>query len=323
MALPLAAPNLQLPWSSAGQDSNRFYKILLILLVPFLILSIAIPLIDVPEPERSELEELPPQLARVQLEEEEVPPPPPPPEPEPEEEEEAEEEKPEEPEPEEIVEEEKPKEPEPVEEPEPAQLIDEAREVAEAEINQFADALSDMRESFDLSDVNADELTQSTGEAEEIDRSVISSGAKAASGGIKVGKASKNTGGVALSGKKNTKVSSKLADAAGKATKAKKAPRSGSFRSDEDIRKIMDRNKGAIDAIYNRALRKNPTLEGKVVFKLVINKTGKVISASIVSSDLGDKALERKLLARIRLINFGPKEVLETTLNYSFDFLPY
>ncbi len=317
MATPIAAPNLQLPWSSSLQDNPRYYKILAVFTLVFLVISIAITLWDVPEPTREELERLPPELAQVQLEEEALPPPPPPPDPE-EEEPEEEEEKPEEPEPE--------PEPEPeiVEEPEPAQLIEEAREVAEAEINQFADALSDMREAFDLSDVNADELTQSTGEAAELDRSIITSGATASSGGITTSNMSRNTGGVALSGKENTKVSSKLADSAGKATQAKKAPpRERSYRSDEDIRKVMDKNKGVIYAIYNRALRKNPALEGKVVFKLVIEANGKVSSASIVSSELADPDLERKLLARIRLISFGAKDVLKTTLNYSFDFLPY
>ena len=321
MAIFIAAPNLQLPWSSSESDNRRYWKILGILLIPFLLFSIVIPLINVPEPEREELEKLPPQLAKVQLEEQELPPPPPPPEPEPEEEEsEPEEPEPKEPDPE--------PEPEPeikevVEEP-PAQLIDEAREVAEAEINQFADALTDMRDAFDLSEVNADELTQNTGEAAELDRSIITSGATASSGGINTSNLSRNTGGVALSGKKNTKVSSKLADAAGKATKAKVTPdRDKGYRSDEDIRKVMDKNKAAIFATYNRELRKNPTLEGKVVFKMVIEPNGRVSEASIVSSELDDPALERKLLARVRLINFGAKDVLQTTLNYAIDFLPY
>jgi len=85
----------------------------------------------------------------------------------------------------------------------------------------------------------------------------------------------------------------------------------------------MDKNKAAIFATYNRELRKNPTLEGKVVFKMVIEPNGRVSEASIVSSELDDPALERKLLARVRLINFGAKDVLQTTLNYAIDFLPY
>ena len=325
MAKYLSSPNLQLPWSSSVEDERRFWRILGVLLIPFVIFSIAIPLIHVPEKAREELEKLPPQLAKVVLEKKELPTPPPTPEPEPEPEEEKEEEKPEEPEEEKEPEPEPEKEPEP--EPEPAKLV-EAKEAAEAEINQFADALSEMRDAFDLSDVG-EELTQSTGEAEEIDRAIISAGATQTSGGIDTSKLSRDTGGVALSGKTSTRVSSKLASSSSKNAKAKPGegkkgpPRDKSYRSDEDIRKVMDANKGAIFAIYNRALRKNPALEGKVVFKIVIEPNGKVSNASIVSSDLDDPALERKLLNRVRLINFGAKDVLQTTLEYALDFLPY
>ena len=58
-------------------------------------------------------------------------------------------------------------------------------------------------------------------------------------------------------------------------------------------------------------------------FKLEIDSSGAVTNAEIVSSELEDPALERKLLARIRLINFGARDVLKTTLNYDMDFLPY
>ncbi|WP_370980690.1 AgmX/PglI C-terminal domain-containing protein [Agaribacterium sp. ZY112] len=318
MSIAIAAPNLQLPWSSSKEDNKRYQKFLLILLVPFLVLSIVIPFIDVPEPERSQLEKIPEQLARVQLEEK-VLPPPPTPTPTPEEKEKPKEEKKEEPK------EEKKATPEPKSEP-PAQLIEEAKEVAQAEINQFADALSDMRDAFDLEDMSdADQLSQSLGKAAELERAAITSNkVSTSSTGINSAKLSRNTGGVALSGKKDTKVDSKLASATGVASKAKKqSSRDKSKRSEEEIRKTMDKNKGKIDAIYNRALRRNPALEGKVVFNLVIDPNGRVSSASIVSSELDDPALERKLLTRIKLISFGAKDVLQTKINYSIDFLPY
>ncbi|WP_096085607.1 AgmX/PglI C-terminal domain-containing protein [Agaribacterium haliotis] len=326
MASFIAPPNLQLPWASSDDDNRRFKRIFLVLLVPFLVLSIAIPLIKLPEPDRKQLEKLPPQLARVQLEEKKLPPPPPPPTPEPKKEQPKPEEKPTPPPKKEEPKPESKPTPPPVKEEPPAQLVEEARQVAEAEINQFADALSDMREAFDVGDMSDDasSLTQSAGAAAEVDRSVIGAAAKAGSGGINTAKLSRDTGGKALSGKKDTKVKSELAAATGKASVAKAKPaRDGSKRSEEEIRKTMDKNKGAIDAIYNRALRRNPALEGKVVFKLVIEPTGKVSSASIVSSELEDPALERKLLARVRLINFGQRSVVQTTINYSIDFLPY
>jgi protein TonB len=85
----------------------------------------------------------------------------------------------------------------------------------------------------------------------------------------------------------------------------------------------MDRNKGAIFAIYNRALRKDPFLEGKLVFEMVIDASGSVADIKLLSSELSDDDLTRKILSRIRLIRFEAKNVVTTRVNYSFDFLPY
>jgi len=46
-------------------------------------------------------------------------------------------------------------------------------------------------------------------------------------------------------------------------------------------------------------------------------------AACILSSGLGDPDLERKLLARIRLIDFGAEDVLVTLASYAIDFVPY
>ncbi len=317
MARLIAAPNLQLPWSSTIDDDRRYWKTFGVLLIPFFIFSIAIPLIDVPEPDREELEKLPPQLAKVVLEEKQLPTPKPTPKPTPPPE--KEEPKKEEPK----KEEPKKEQPTPKPTPKPVQLVEKAREEAQAEINQFADQLSELRDAFDLSEVNA-EVTQSTGEAAELSRDIIASGARRGSGGINTASLSRNTGGVAVSAKKTTAaVKSKLKTGTGAKPKVAQTPAERSARSREEIRKVMDQNKGAIYAIYNRALRKNPALEGKVVFQLEIDRSGKVIGAKIVSSELNEPNLERKLLARIRLINFGIKDVLKTTLNYDMDFLPY
>ena len=56
--------------------------------------------------------------------------------------------------------------------------------------------------------------------------------------------------------------------------------RSGSgkaSRSIEEIKLVFERNKGAIYAIYNRALREEPSLQGKVVLELKIAPSGEVV----------------------------------------------
>lgn len=96
-----------------------------------------------------------------------------------------------------------------------------------------------------------------------------------------------------------------------------------SGRNVESIRKVLDRNKGAFYTIYRRALRKDPSLEGKVELLIVVAPNGSVSSCSILSSELDSPELERKLLARVKLINFGAQNVDETSINYSFNFLPF
>ena len=71
------------------------------------------------------------------------------------------------------------------------------------------------------------------------------------------------------------------------------------------------------------ALRENPGLSGKVVLSVTIAPSGKVTDASIVSSELGDPELERKILARVMLLDFGPKDVPTFTYpNYPIRFQP-
>ncbi len=104
-------------------------------------------------------------------------------------------------------------------------------------------------------------------------------------------------------------------DGAGDAQSAK--------RKVDAIRLVLDRNKGAFYTIYRRALRKEPSLEGKVAMMIVVEPSGLVSAVDIVSSELDDAALERKLIARVKLINFGKDVGEQTSINYSFNFLPY
>ncbi len=321
MVAVVVTPNLELPWSSSQDEDKRFWRVLGALCVPLLILSIAIPFIPLPEPKREELEQLPPQLARVVLEKKELPKPPPPPPPE--------EKKPEEKKPEPKPEEKKPepKPPEPKKsEPEPVKLQKAIEQAKQSGVLQFADDLADMRDALDVSDVKTPSanITRATADAAQVERNFISSGAQAKSGGVNTAALSRDTGGVALSGRETTVVESKLEEvSAAAADNRQQQTREKAFRGDQSIRQKMEEAKGRIFGIYNRALRENPTLQGKVVFKLVIEPSGAVSSAQIVSSELNDADLERKLLAAVRGINFGGSDVLQTTLNYSFDFLPY
>jgi len=313
----LTGPSLQLPWSSTGDDDARFQRILRGMLAGFVVLAVAVPFIPVPELKREELETLPPQLARVSLEKKEIPKPQVKKPPKPKVEKQVVKKKPK-PKPPKVAE----KKPPPVEKP-VANLETARQKAATSGLLQFQDDLMEMRASMDVAKVSGASITRGEARAKKLDRSVISSQAKTASGGINTAALSRDTGGVALSGRETTKVKSDLAKAKGLGQHAAQPRSERSARSDEAIRKVMDRNKGAIFAIYNRALRRNPALQGKVTVSMVIEPSGKISDIQLVSSELNDLSLEKKLLARIRMILFGAEDVIRTTLNYSFDFLPY
>lgn len=334
---------LQLPWSITDEDTT-FKKILIALLVVYLLIALPIVMIKLPELTRAEKEQLPPQLARIMLEKQELPPPKPIEQPKPEEIK-AEEKKVDE----KKVDEKKPEEKRRVEKPvekiavqlsdKPVkdasqvkgEAIAQARERASnSGLMQFKDDLMEMRETLKTSTVEtaATNTTTNAGNAAQVDRSMITSGITKGSGGINTAGFSRDTGGTALSGRETTKVKSGLADASKKASGATAAGggnsdgAGGAARSEEEVRKVMEQHKGAIFNIYNKALRDDATLQGKVVVKMVIDPGGRVVEAAIVSSELKNPELETKLLQRIKLITFSAANVIRTTLNYSFDFLP-
>jgi len=305
-----------LPWSASAEEDRRFVKILRNGLIAFAVLGIAVALIPVPELTREQAERIPPQLARVILEKKELPKPEPKPKPKPVEK--KPEKKPEQKKPE-------PKKPDPkpvVKEKPPAAKVELAREkAANSGLLQMQDELLAMRESIDVAEVSSGQLAASAATASKIDRSLISDRSKTTSGGVNTGKLSRDTGGVALAARETTQVKSTQADGAAREV-AKKVQREKTARAEAAIRSVMEANKGAIYAIYNRALRRDPTLQGKVTVQLVIEPNGSVSGIKLVGSDLNSPDLERKLLARIQLINFGAANVEKTTLNYSIDFLP-
>ncbi|MFL0798525.1 MAG: AgmX/PglI C-terminal domain-containing protein [Cellvibrionaceae bacterium] len=313
-----AFASMQLPWVDDHGEDLLFKKVLRITFIVFVILAIAVQFITVPELSREEKETLPPQLAKVVLEKKEIPKPPPP-KPKPKKEKPKPEKKKEEPKPEKKKEKPKPK---PKPKVEPVKLKKAQEQAKKSGVLQFQDDLMAMRESFDLGDVKNVSNTRSKGEAKRVKRDIITSGAKAGSGGISTERLSRDTQGQALSGRETTVVDGPTVGGENLAAAREKARRTKG-RSDADIRRMMEQHKDAIFAIYNRELRKDPTLEGKVTFEIVIQPNGRVSSVKVVSSELGNKSLERKIAARIRLINFGAKDAAVTTLKYSFNFLPY
>jgi hypothetical protein len=94
-------------------------------------------------------------------------------------------------------------------------------------------------------------------------------------------------------------------------------------RTDEEIQIVFDRYKAALYRIYNRQLRKDPTLRGKILMRISIETNGGVSMCKVESTDLASPELVAKIVERIKRFNFGLKEgVPKITILYPIDFLP-
>lgn len=93
-------------------------------------------------------------------------------------------------------------------------------------------------------------------------------------------------------------------------------------RDMENIRRTFEAAKSSVYSLYLQSLIDHPDLEGKFIFRLVIEPDGSISELELVTSELGVSELEHTILNRIRGINFGAKEVSPTAVEYAFSFLP-
>ena len=310
-----------LPWTNKSVQEKRFQRILGMVFAAIFVLGVVWPFLPSPEPDINDIEEVPPRIAQFLLEKQPPPPPPPKPqEPEPE----PEPDPIDEPEPEQVAEAEPEPEPEPTPEPPPVDETQVAREKAQAALLPFTEELAALADSDVLESVADDRpLTGTVGEAERNERSMITSKAGTGSGGINTASLSRNTGGAGLGARSVTQVESpveSIGEAAGGARRT--GTSSKASRSREEIELVFDKNKGAIFALYNRALRADPTLEGKLVLRLTIAPTGEVTFCEVVSSELEDAEFERRLVQRVRLFRFEARDVEPVTTTKPIDFFP-
>ncbi|KAA3630217.1 MAG: TonB family protein [Proteobacteria bacterium] len=186
----------------------------------------------------------------------------------------------------------------------------------------FQDTLAELRQDPSVAKLEAGQRLSSAGQtARKTERSLVTSKVATGSGGINTAALSRDTGSTRLAARSIEQVKSPVkAESAGDARSAAKNKLAG--RTDEEIQLIFDRNKTAIYNLYNRALRTNPSLQGKVVVKLTIAPNGQVTDIRVVSSELDDNDLERKLTLRIKRFDFGAKAVAGTTISYTMDFFP-
>jgi periplasmic protein TonB len=271
-----------LPWSPTEEVERRFRKVVRNAFIVFAVFAILIPLLPVRE-HAAKAPAIPDRIVKLVPEKKVEAPKPPPPKPD-------------------------------------------ARERAQnAGLLKLQDQLADLRDNAVLDKAaQTKNLTGKVGEETRSERSLITSKVGTSSGGINTASLSRGYGGGAgsLTGHATTQVSSATLAAQG-TNKVERGAGSGkASRSEEEIAMVFDRNKGAIYALYTRALRDNPNLQGKVVLELTIGADGSVLKCEVVSSELKDPELERKLVARIKLFQFQAKDVGTITVTKPIDFFP-
>lgn len=295
-----------LPWSRVDEDEARFRRILLRVAAVLLLLGLVMPFLPVTEILKPPPEAEPRRYVQLLLEPQPIPPPPtaraevaPTPE---------------------VAQTPTPR-PRPA--PAPTPQPESAREQAQRSgVLAMRDSLQSLHDDASTGRLREGRLSTSGGEAERTERSILTARVAQGSGGINTSSLSRDTGGgVQLGGRSTRAVSSPIGDigpaGGGAGQRNKKAS-----RTDEEIQLVFDRNKNAIFGIYNRALRENAALQGRMVLRLTIAPSGAVTNIGIVSSELGDNALEQRLLARIRAFNFGAKDVDTVTVTYPIHFFP-
>src|SRR5262249_54073742 len=173
----------------------------------------------------------------------------------------------------------------------------------------------------------ADEVGQASS------RSVLTTNTPGSSGGIDAGSLSRNVGGgggrggggggMGGPGVQLARATSTIAGPGGGGDRPKSRGGLGPSRTDEEIQIVFDRYKSAFYRDYNRALRANPTLQGKMVLKLTIEPDGAVSMCQLQSTDMDAPDLVAQVVNRTKTINFGAKDgVPAITIVYPIDFLP-
>ncbi|HET9840184.1 MAG TPA: AgmX/PglI C-terminal domain-containing protein [Candidatus Angelobacter sp.] len=163
-------------------------------------------------------------------------------------------------------------------------------------------------------------------------RSVLTTNTPGSSGGIDAGSLSRSVGGgggrggggggMGGPGVQVARAKSSIAGIGGGDGRPKAHSGPGASRTDEEIQIVFDRYKSAFYRDYNRALRSNPTLQGKMVLRLTIEPDGAVSMCQLQSTDMDAPDLAAQVVSRVKTINFGAKDVPAVTIVYPIDFLP-
>lgn len=101
-----------------------------------------------------------------------------------------------------------------------------------------------------------------------------------------------------------------------------KEPETGEIKNMAQFRTILSQNQGAMQNCYERALRRNPSLQGRVSLNLLISSTGKVSEAKAQGAGLRDPAVMECMETHARTMQFPRPEGGAVRMNIPYVFSP-
>jgi hypothetical protein len=311
-----------MPWERACEEDERYRKSLGTSMLVALGMGILVSSIAIPISERPKELELPERMAK--LVREQLPPPPPVQEP--------------------LIDEEIPEpEPEPeLADEQPPEIVPEADEapqvaaVDEPDIEEqvrskgilaFRDSFASRSSYQPSTQLGADASISSAGEnaVGRPQRAMVTSNAPGSSGGINLASISRDVGGggPGMGGVAVSRVASSIGSGGNGFSDRPLAGGAVAGRTDEEIQIVFDRYKAALYRLYNRELRKDPTLRGQIIIKLTIEPDGSVSFCALQSTDMNAPTLAEQVVGRVGTFDFGAKEdISAVTIIYPIDFLP-
>jgi len=312
-----------LPWTETPEEKRLVLKTTAGSLAFFSLVFILFGIILEPNViKREQLEKIPERLAKVMLQKKALPPPPKPqpviPKPEPEKPKPIPEPKPE---PKKDKPEPKKEEPKKVEpKPQPKEIKEAIKVAKNTGVLSMQNELKALRNSPSLSSLGSTKLRDAkAGSSTRSSSNLIGRRAQQGSGGIQTSEVAKPQR-TQLAGRQTTSI--KISDAELAEALASNNPSKVNLRTSEEINLVFDQYKAAFYNIYRRSLCVNLGLQGRIVFELKIDPNGQITSCTIVSSELNNPDLERKLRARVLMMEFENRDVKPWQGKYHIDFSP-
>src|SRR5690606_7039025 len=188
--------------------------------------------------------------------------------------------------------------PDPVPEPAPQ------RRAESAGILAFREKFSSLAETRPSSQLGAQARISGAGSEASgpPERSMVTTQAPGSSGGINLASLSRGGGGGGGGPMAGVEVTRATSSIGGGGADRPRAGGGGATagRTDEEIQIVFDRHKAALYRLYNRELRRDPTLRGQMVLRIRIEPDGRVSLCELRATDMAAPDLVAQILERVQ-----------------------